>query len=697
MSAEAGSNGNIIAQRRVHELRALINRYNFEYYVLNQASVDDAVWDRLFHELKGLETEFPDLLTPDSPTQRVGAPVAAGFSEVRHQVPMLSLSNVFSREDLERWLGQVQRAAGRTDLTFAIEPKIDGVASSLRYRDGHFVQGATRGDGLVGEDVTANMRTVRDIPQTLTAAERAPEEFEVRGEIYMRLSEFAEMNAEREARGEATFANPRNAASGALRQLDPRLTAQRPLRFFAYGAATRGDSLPYRHSGLMEMLREVGFPVAEHRSIASSLDEIWDACEAWMQRRESLDFLIDGVVIKVEDTRLYDEIGTVAREPRWATAYKFPAMHATTKLVDVEINVGRTGSLNPLAHLEPVLIGGVTVSRATLHNEDEIRRLDVRIGDTVVVQRAGDVIPKIVRVVPEARTGDEREIVWPTVCPVCGAAVERVEGEVMTYCINTSCPAQIREQLIHFVARGAMDIEGLGAKLVTRFLDLGLLSSVADIYRLNWDAVRELEGMGDKSVERLQQSVETSKGRPLERVIFALGIRHVGDHTAALLANRFRALPAIAAATYDDIRRIDGIGPTVAQSVVDWFAEPRNLQLLNDLAALGVRSEADAVEGQVEASPEWADKAVVLTGRLTGMSRGDAEALLKAKGARVTGSVTKKTTLVIVGEDAGSKADRARELDIEMIDEAEFMRRINAPGTSDDADIAHEDANEPLE
>lgn len=670
-------------QRRVLELRALINRYNFEYYILNQPSVDDAEWDRAFHELRAHETTYPDLVTPDSPTQRVGAPPAAGFAQVQHQVPMLSLSNIFSREDLDRWLRQVERAAGHSDLTFAVEPKIDGVASSLHYRDGHFVRGATRGDGAVGEDVTANMRTVRDIPHTLREPASAPGDFEVRGEIYMRLSEFAEMNAEREQNGEPTFANPRNAASGALRQLDARLTAQRPLRFFAYGAATRGESLPHLHSGLMDLLAREGFPVADHRSVATSGDEIWAACEAWMARRPDLDFLIDGVVIKVDDTRLYDEIGTVAREPRWATAYKFPAMQATTRLVDVEINVGRTGSLNPLAHLEPVLIGGVTVSRATLHNEDEIRRLDIRIGDTVIVQRAGDVIPKIVRVVPEARTGDERDIIWPTTCPVCGAAIERVDGEVMSYCLNSTCPAQIREQLIHFVSRGAMDIDGLGARLATRFLDLGLLTSVADIYRLDWDAVRELEGMGDKSVERLQQSVETSKARPLDRVVFALGIRHVGERNAALLVQRFGSLAALASATQDEVAAIDGIGPTVAQAVTDWFAEPRNLQLLADLAALGVRSEAERQAPTAPASPEWDGKVVVLTGRLTQMSRSDAEELLRNSGARVTGSVTKKTTLVIVGEDAGSKAARAEELGIEMIDEAEFLRRINVASAGD--------------
>ncbi|MEX1158506.1 MAG: NAD-dependent DNA ligase LigA [Thermomicrobiales bacterium] len=671
------------AKARVEELRALIRQFNHEYYILQQPTVSDAEWDARFHELKQLEEQFPQFQSPDSPTQMVGIIPSGGFAQVAHDVPMQSLSNVFSREGLEEWLKRVHRFAGRDELTFTIEPKIDGVASSLRYRNGTFNRGATRGNGLVGEDVTANMRTIRDIPNRLAHPDRAPDDFEVRGEVYMRRSEFVRMNEARLERGEEAFANPRNSASGALRQIDAKMTASRPLRFFAYAAATRGDSLPHKQSEMLGLLAKLGFPTSPDFATATTADEIWAACEAWYERRATLDFDIDGVVIKVEDTRLYDEIGSVAREPRWATAYKFPAMQATTRLEGITINVGRTGSLNPLALLTPVQIGGVTVSRSTLHNEDEIRRLDIRIGDTVVVERAGDVIPKIVRVVTEARSGDEQEFAWPDRCPVCGSTIERVAGEAMSYCVNSSCPAQLREQVSHFVSRGAMDIDGLGAKLAARFVDMDLIRSLADVYRLNWDAILELEGMGEKSVERLQRSIEASKQRPLDRVIFALGIRHVGERNAGLLADRFRSLDTIAAASLEEIAAVAGVGPVVAQSIVDWFAEERNHKLVEELKALGVRTEQDGSREPSEALPEWRDKSVVLTGRLATMQRGDAEALLKRAGANVTSSVSRKTSVVIVGEDAGSKADKAREYGITIIDEAEFLRRIGREAPAD--------------
>ncbi len=671
------------AQARIEELRALIRQYNHEYYILQQPSVSDAEWDASFHELRRLEEQFPHLLTPDSPTQTVGELPSEGFSEVVHDVPMQSLSNVFSRDGLEEWLRRVHRFAGREELTFTIEPKIDGVASSLRYRSAAFNRGATRGNGLVGEDVTANMRTIRDIPNRLAHPERAPDDFEVRGEVYMRRSEFLKMNEERLERGEVPFANPRNSASGALRQLDPKITANRPLRFFAYAAATRGDSLPHRQSEMLRLLEDLGFPTSPNFATVTTADEIWAACEGWLERRETLDFDIDGVVIKVDDTRLYDEIGSVAREPRWATAYKFPAMQATTTLEGITINVGRTGSLNPLALLAPVQIGGVTVSRATLHNEDEIRRLDVRIGDTVIIERAGDVIPKILRVVTDARTGDEQVFQWPDRCPVCGSTIERVEGEAMSYCVNSSCPAQLREQVSHFVSRGAMDIEGLGAKLAARFVDAGLIKSLADVYQLDWDAILQMEGMGEKSVERLQRSIETSKEQPLARVIFALGIRHVGERNAGLLADRFRSLDALATATLEHVASVPGVGQVVAQSVVDWFAEERNRSLVEQLKSFGVRTEQEDVGDAVQASPEWDGKSVVLTGRLTTMTRGDAEALLKRAGANISSSVSRKTGIVIVGEDAGSKADKAREYGVTIIDEAEFLRRIGHEAPAD--------------
>jgi DNA ligase (NAD+) len=664
------------AQARIEALRAIIRQYNHEYYILEQPTVTDAEWDAKFHELKGLEEQFPQFITPDSPTQTVGTLPSSSFAEVVHDVPMQSLSNVFSREGLEEWLKRVYRFAGHEALTFTVEPKIDGVASSLRYRNGVFNRGATRGNGLVGEDVTANMRTIGDIPHRLAQPERAPDDFEVRGEIYMRRSEFLKMNEDRLERGEVPFANPRNSASGALRQLDPKVSAKRPLRFFAYAAATRGDSLPHLQSEMLRLLGALGFSASPDFATAETADEIWATIERWQERRQELDFDIDGVVIKVDDTRLYDEIGSVARDPRWATAYKFPAMQATTTLEDITINVGRTGSLNPLALLTPVQIGGVTVSRATLHNEDEIRRLDIRIGDTVIIERAGDVIPKIIRVVTESRTGEEREFGWPETCPVCGSTVERVEGEAMSYCVNSSCPAQLREQASHFVSRGAMDIDGLGAKLAARFVDAGLIRTLADIYQLDWDTILQMEGMGEKSVERLQRSIETSKERSLARVIFALGIRHVGERNAGLLADRFRSLDALAGASLDDIASVPGVGSVVAQSIVDWFTEQRNRDLIDALKAHGVRSEQEDTGEALETSPEWEGKTVVLTGRLETMSRSDAEAMLKRAGANVSSSVSRKTSVVIVGEDAGSKADKAREYGVEILDESEFLRRI---------------------
>ncbi|RIK42199.1 MAG: DNA ligase (NAD(+)) LigA [Chloroflexi bacterium] len=660
---------------RVSELRELINKYNYEYYVLQQPSVSDAEWDALFHELQALESAHLELITPDSPTQHVGAAPAAGFAQVRHDIPMLSLSNVFSRDDLEDWLHRVQRFAGRDDLTFTVEPKIDGVASSLLYRAGRFERGATRGDGYIGEDVTANMRTIRDVPLRFSNGATQPELLEVRGEIYMRRDEFEKMNEERAANGEPRFANPRNAASGALRQLDSSITAQRPLRLFVYGVGLVRGEIPPLHSECLALLASLGFPTTPDVQICSTADELWAACQHWQDRRPTLPFDIDGVVIKVDNTLLYDEIGTVAREPRWATAFKFPAMQGVTVLEGIDINVGRTGSLNPLARLRPVVIGGVTIRNATLHNEDEIRRLDVRIGDTVVVERAGDVIPKIVRVVTEARTGDEQEFVWPTACPVCGSSIERVPGEAMSYCVNSSCPAQLREQVVHFVSRGAMDIEGLGAKLATRFVDLGLIRNLADVFRLDWSAIVQLEGLGEKSVERLQRSVEAAKQRPLSKLIFALGIRHVGERTAELLADRYGSLDALAAASVDEIAATPGIGNVVAQSVADWFAEERNQTLVADLKSLGVRTTSERSTAAPQVT-EWTGKSVVLTGRLSCMSRAEAEALLKQAGANVSSSVSRKTALVIVGEDAGSKAQKAQEYGIETIDEAEFLKRI---------------------
>jgi DNA ligase (NAD+) len=670
-------------EHRINTLRDEIRRANHAYYVLNNPTISDAEWDQLFHELRQLEEAHPEFATPDSPTQQVGAPPAEAFAEVRHDIPMLSLSNVFTRDELEAWLARVINHAGRTDLTFTVEPKFDGVAGSFLFRDGRFVRGATRGDGRVGEDVTTNMRSILDLPQTL--CREFPDVLEIRGEVYMRRSEFARMNDRRQEAGESTFANPRNTTSGALRQIHQTSEIEKPIRVFGYGVGRGASEMPYLHSELLERLSTSGFPVPPDVRVCGSADEIWDSYEAWITRRNELDFDIDGVVIKVNDTRLYDEIGTVAREPRWATAFKFPAIQARTRLLGIEINVGRTGSLNPLAFLQPVEVGGVTISRATLHNQDEIERLGVLIGDVVVVERAGDVIPKILSVVEDERDGSQTPFIWPDHCPVCGSKTERVDGEVHWYCVNTSCPAQLRESLRHFVSRGAMDIEGLGSRLVTRFLDEGLISSVADIYALDWSRVVELEGLGEKSVENLKAAVEASKERPLSRLIFALGIRHVGSQTAELLAERFRSLERLTNADQDEIAGVDGIGPVIAQSVADWFAEPRNLELVGQLRERGVRTELEGPEIERGSDPLWDGLTVVLTGRLNKLARQEATGLLKSAGAKVTSSVSSKTSLVIAGEDAGSKADRARELGVEIIDEQEFLARIGWNGSMEAA------------
>jgi DNA ligase (NAD+) len=492
----------------------------------------------------------------------------------------------------------------------------------------------------------------------------------------MRRGEFDAMNEARLEAGLPVFANPRNTTSGALRQIDASISANRPLRLLCYGVGLVQGQMPYGHVEVLQRLTELGLPVAEGVTVCTGQEEIQAAVDQWAARRAELDFEIDGVVIKVNDTRLYDEIGFVAREPRWATAYKFPASQGVTQLIDVEINVGRTGSLNPLAHLMPLQLGGVTIRRATLHNQDEIARLGVMIGDTVVVERAGDVIPKIVNVMIERRTGDERPIEWPTHCPVCGSSIERVEGEALSYCVNSSCPAQLREQMIHFVSRGAMDIEGLGGRLATRLVEAGLVTSFADLYRLDWEPLKEWDGLGEKSVANLQQSVERSKQQPVERVLFALGIRHIGEQTAQLLAGHFGSFEALMDATAEDVLDIPGIGGVIAQSVVDWFAEERNQQLVRDLQAQGVGTTVRQPTRRATADGPFSGLSVVLTGRLERLTRPEATELLKEAGARVSGSVSRKTSLVVVGEDAGSKADKAREYGVEIIDEVELMRRL---------------------
>lgn len=669
----------ILPERRIDELRRILEKLSYDYFVLDTPTATDAEYDALMRELRALEADNPELVTPDSPTQRVGNAPQAGFTQVQHPLPMLSLSNVFSQQELQHWAARLDRILPNASFQFVTEPKIDGLAVALTYVDGRLQRGATRGDGVVGEDVTANLRTVRNLPLRLNqdGMVHMPSVIEVRGEVFMRRADFAKLNLRVEEAGGRAYMNPRNGAAGSLRQLDPAITAQRPLRLLAYGIgyAEGGPSFS-SHMEALQLLHAFGFETSPDAVVDNDIDAVWRRCEAWLQRRDEIPFEIDGVVIKVNDLRQQEELGFVSREPRWATAYKFPAIQQTTRILDITVNVGRTGVLTPLAFLEPVNIGGVLVSRATLHNEDEIRRKDIRIGDTVVVQRAGDVIPQVVQVILERRTGDEREFVMPELCPVCGAPTHRAEGEAARYCTNAACPAQLKRHVQHFVSRGAMDIEGMGEKLADRFVELGLIKDLADIYALDWEAVSQLEGMGETSVNNLRAAIETSKEQPLHRLIFGLGIPFVGERSSRLLADRFHAMAALIGADMETIDSVPGIGPVQAQTIHDFLAAESNVNIIDRLRAAGVRmADTDVVETPVAGA--LTGKSVVLTGRLETMTRNDAEAALRRVGANVASSVSKKTAVVFAGEDAGSKADRARELGVLVLGEAELIDVLN--------------------
>ena len=689
-------------QQRVDELRALINRYNYEYHVLDSPTVTDAEYDVLMRELRALEEANPALVTPESPTQRVGSTPQAGFAEIAHPNPMLSLSNVYNKDELNAWSQRATRFAGDVPLTYVVEPKVDGLAVALTYVDGVFDHGATRGDGYHGEDITANLRTLPTVPLRLrhTSEYQIPPVLEVRGEIYMRTADFLAMNAriveesERSGKTPKTFMNPRNGAAGSLRQKDVRITASRPLRLFVYGIGyVEGAKHPATHWDALELLSAAGFDVSLDRVRCASIDDVWERCEWWEARRLDVPFEIDGVVIKVDSVRLQEEIGFVAREPRWATAYKFPATQSTTVIKDIDINVTRTGALTPTAILEPVQILGVTVQRASLFNEDEIARKDIRLGDTVIVERAGDVIPYVVRVVEEKRAPDSVPFEMPTECPVCGTAVVRLDGEAMRYCPNAECPAQLKELVHHFVARGAMDIAGMGDKLTDRFVDLGWISDVADIYSLDWEKVGQLDRFGEKSAANLRAAVETSRTRPLARLIFGLGIRHIGERAARLLADRFGSLDRIAAANVEEINSIGGIGKILAESVVAWFADPHNQHVVEKLKAAGVRVEDQRSESH-GTNQHLKGKTFVLTGRLDTLTRPQAEERLRQAGASVSGSVSKKTSFVVAGEEAGSKAERAVELKVPVITEAEMIAMLESSGTNESNQVKDDKSRE---
>jgi len=665
------------AKERIAELREQINYHNHRYYVLDSPEISDSEYDALMAELRELEEEYPDLITPESPTQRVGAAPLEAFGAVEHRVPLLSLANVFSSEELLGWHKRISNLVPGREMDFVCELKLDGLAVALTYTDGRFTTGATRGDGYRGEDITQNLKTIKSIP--LTVPKGAPRKFEVRGEVYLPKSGFERLNRERAEEGQPLFANPRNAAAGSVRQLDPRVTAKRPLDIYIYGLGySEGEragerEMPPTHWETMEYLKSMGFKINPYNTHVSDISGADNYYLRWVKERENLEFDADGIVIKVNSLELQRELGTVGHDPRWAVAYKFPAIQATTRLLDIGINVGRTGSLNPYAILEPVSVGGVTIKRAALHNEEDIRRKDIRIGDTVVVQRAGEVIPEVVAPVLSRRSGQERLFVMPSRCPVCGVEVVKPEGEVMTRCTNATCPAQIYELLTHFVSRGAMDIDGIGEKLAAALLKEGLVNNVADLYSLRQQDLIDLERMGEKSVQNLLEAIDTSKERPLARVIFALGIRHVGSETAELLAGHFGSMDKLANASIDDLLKVPTVGPKVAESTRAFFHQDANRRIIDELRRAGVRLEQ---ERKAPSELPLAGREFVLTGRLEALPRGEAEARIRELGGSVGSSVTRKTTDVVAGAEPGSKLERARSLGTRLLSEDEFRHLL---------------------
>jgi DNA ligase (NAD+) len=656
---------------RIESLREQVRYHNRRYHIEDAPEISDAEYDSLYAELESMEAEHPELVTPDSPTQRVGGEPLEGFEEVRHTVPMLSLANARKTEDLREWDARVRRLLGPEEeerLRYVTELKIDGLAVSLRYENGHFVRGATRGNGIVGEEVTQNLRTVRAIPDRLD--DEPPEVLEPRGEVFMTLENFEKLNRRQEAEGKPPFANPRNAAAGAIRQLDSRITASRPLTIYLYGVGEGGE-LYESHSAMLDALKSYGLRANPHR-LHDSIETVIEECERSAAERESLSYQIDGVVVKVDSREQQRSLGTVARAPRWAIAYKFEPLAGRTKLLDIIVKVGRTGALTPQAVLEPVNIGGVMISRATLHNEDYVKEKGILIGDTVVVERAGDVIPQVVRPVVEERTGDERAFEMPTHCPVCGEPVSRPEGEAVTRCVNARCPAQALEHIIHWSSKGAMDIDGLGEKVATRFFDLGLIRDPADIYDLREVQISPLEGFGEKSAENLIRGIERSKEQLFPRVLYALGIRHVGSVTAELIVARFGGEDLLRGVSVEQLTEINGVGEVVARAVVEYFALDDNRTLVERLMRVGLHFErvASTSDGPL------AGKRMVITGTLS-RPRGEFVERLEAAGGTFTSSVSKNTDYVLAGEEAGSKLERARELGVPVIDEAGFEELVS--------------------
>lgn len=667
------------AQLRCAELRDQVNFHAHRYYVLDAPVITDSEYDTLFHELRALEEQYPELATPDSPTRRLAASPRSDLPKVTHPAPVLSLGNAFSDADLRAWRDRMDRLLPSTAKPdYVVEPKLDGLSIVLTYENGVFVQGATRGDGYIGEDVTPNLRTLPSLPlriPTSSDGPPAPPRLVVRGEVFFKIKSFLDLNQRRIEEGEAPFVNPRNAAAGALRQLDPSITARRPLQLAVYQILAGEGDLPRTQWDLLHYLHNLGFPVMlQYSSHFTELDDAIEHIQSWADRRKSLEFEIDGLVIKVNDLQLADDLGVVGKDPRSATAFKFPAEERTTRLLDVGINVGRTGMLIPFAVLEPVEVSGVTVRLATLHNFEDLIGKDIRIGDTVIVKRSGEVIPYVVGPVADLRDGDEYPYTMPTNCPFCGSATVKNEEEVALYCSNPQCPERLTRAIEYWVSRGTMDIDGMGERIVRQLIEVGLIKDVADLYTLKRESLLELEGFGEKKADKLMQSIEASRTRSLERVLAALGIKGVGFVVAQLLAGEFSSLEALSQASVEQVQQISGLGPHTAASLVEWFAQPENHALIDKLRAVGINPQAERRE---LASAVLAGKTFVLTGTLPTMSRDQATALIESHGGKVIGSVSKKTSYVLAGEAAGSKLDKANELGVPVISEADLITLLN--------------------
>ena len=665
------------AAKRAEALRREINAHNHRYYVLDDPLIADAEYDRLIQELHALESDYPELLTPDSPTQRVGGAPAEGFTQVQHSAPMLSLANAFNRQDLENWLRRAKALVDDAEFDLICELKIDGLAVNLTYENGVFVQGATRGDGAVGEDVTQNLRTIKSIP--LSLLDSAPARLEVRGEVYLPIPEFQRLNEEQAANGKPPYANPRNTGAGSLRQLDSKITASRNMEIWVYSLSGAGISAPVNgHWKALEWLKGLGFKINPHNRVCRTLEEVIDFYDHWVEARHDLPYEADGVVVKVCSLALQDALGVVGREPRWAIAYKFPAEQAVTRLLEIGINVGRTGSLNPYAVLEPVVVSGATVRNASLHNEEDIHRKDIRLGDWVTIERAGDVIPHVIGPVLDRRNGDEKEFHMPSHCPVCGTAIVKPEDEAMHRCPNTSCPAQFFELLKHFVSKGASDIDGLGERWCQILIDQGMLTDLAGLYALQKDELLQLDRMGDKLATRILANIELSKQKPLPRLLFALGIIHVGSEVAELLTQAYDSIDEIAAATEEELAEILGIGPKIAASIASYFQVDANRSVIEKLRAAGVNMKQEPRQSNADGL-SLAGKTFVVTGTLSGFSRSESESRIKELGGKVTSSVTRNTDYLVAGVSPGSKLAAAERLGIETLDEAAFVELLANP------------------